>query len=482
MTFIDAQGIDFVLPNAPPLTLPPLSLIGESVKLLDTESMVEQLRVANEKAASAQQMLSTLMGGDEEDDQPGQADSILDAKRFLEQMDFEWDDVNVGMQEAVGRLAQFASDLAERVAVLSRWEHGFQYLPELSNGAALEVFVPDSYPAAANPTTTHIKNIGSNQAPNSAPSFAWWDPFVVVGRDDRSLFGWPSTSFESRALRAQRALVGHETWQVEQEFWGGIAIPTNYHLTASPNTPLTSPHRTMNTPWPNPTAAPGSVLGVAEGLADSLAMLDQAIAESDAGTGMIHATPFVMQYWMKTYPFIRDPGDPGVYTVNHNLMVPGYGYGGIGPDQVSRSLTDGDGATGAQSFVSASADFTANDVGRPITETSAFDVIPAGTYILAVLSPTNVLLSQEMTSTHGSIHFTIAGQGGRAGAAPQQWAYATEQVYYLKGDVITYPYDHREGSPLVTVDNSMDVRAERTWATITNKLLRAAVLVDTTQP
>ena len=26
---------------------------------------------------------------------------------------------------------------------------------------------------------------------------------------------------------------------------------------------------------------------------------------------------------MKTYPFIRDPGDPGVYTVDHNRHGPG---------------------------------------------------------------------------------------------------------------------------------------------------------------
>jgi hypothetical protein len=484
MGFTGRMGIDFVLPAPPPLVLPPLSLLDSATKLLDTEGLVERLRVVNEKAASAAQLLSDLVGGDEDEGGPpmGAADSVEDAKRFLTQMDLEAsDDIGSlidGMKQANVRLMQFASDLAGSVADLSRWENGFVYLPELSNDSGLEVFVPGSYPAEANPTVTSIKNTGSNQAPAQNP-FYWYDPFIVVARDERSLFGWPNTDFESRAQRAQRALRGHESWQVEQEFWCGEDCPTNYHLSASPNTPTTSPHRTID-PWPNPTPAPGTNLGTAYGLGQSLAALDQAIAESEAGTGMIHATPYVMQEWMRVYPFIRDPNLAGVYTVNHNLMLPGFGYGGTGPDQASRSLTDGSGATGSYSFVSATADFTTNDIGRLITETSSYGVIPAGTYINAVLSSTNVLLSQEMASTHGSIHFTIAGLGGRAMGGPQQWAYATEQVYTCRGDVTTYPYDLREGSPLVPVDDSIDVRAERTWATITNRLLRAAVLVDTT--
>lgn len=460
MGFNTVSGIDYTLPGSPPLVQPPLSLVDSSINLIDTQGLTEQLRVANEKAASAAEQLADLQGGDEERDQGGQADSEEDAARAIAQMESE-----------MKALQSLASDLGLRLAELSRWENGFVYLPELSNAAGL---------GRASNNSGATKKIGSNQAPAGSP-FYWYDPFNVIGRDDRSLFGWPNTDYESRAQRAQRALVGHEAWQIEEEFWSGVDVPTNYHLTASPNTPTTSPHRTIDA-WPNPTPAPGTTLGTAVGLAQSLAALDQAIAESDAGTGMIHATPYVMQEWMKSYPFIRDPGDPGVYTVNHNLMIPGYGYGGVGPDQANRSETDGSGTNASTAFTSASAAFTVNDIGRPIVETSAFGVIPAGTYIASITSPTAVVLSQPATATHGSVLFTVSGQGGRAGGAGVQWAYATEQTYKCRGDINTYPFDLREGSPLVPVNNSIDVRAERNWAILTNRLLRAAVLVDTTMP
>lgn len=485
MGFTSVSGIDFTLPSAPPLTAPPLSLPELAILLLDTQGQVEQLRVANEKAASAAQQLSDITYdagaehpdfdaastptpgevNDEGRDLPGQADSVADARRALVQLQSEYDSA-----------VAFRDDLAARVAELSRWEHGLVYLPELSNAASTSLFAPDS----GTPVTDGaLKPDANNQAPGSNPFF-WYDPFVAVALDDRSLFGYPNTDFESRALRARRALVGHEAWQVESEFWSGATIPTNYHLSASPNTPTTSPHRTIDA-WPNPTPAPGTVLGTAYGLAQSMAALDQAIAESDAGTGMIHATPYVMQEWMKLYPFIRDP-DGKVYTVNHNLLVPGFGYGGTGPDQATRSETDGSGTGAATGFTSASAAFTAYDVGRPITETSAYGVIPAGTYILSVTNGTTVVLSQPCGATHTGVHFTVAGQGGRAGGSPQQWAYATEQVYTLRGDIVTYPYDLREGAPLVTLDNSVAVRAERSWGCLTNRLLRAAILIDTTTP
>lgn len=484
MGFTSVSGIDFTLPAAPPLTQAPLSLPDLSLPLVDIEGLTERLRIAVEKAASKTMQLSdlnwqieniapvrqTVPNGqtarevllDEERDGGGQIDSVNDAKRTLAQLQSEY----ATLSEEVEAADAFASDLAKQLADLSRWEHGFVYLPELSNGAALEVFEPDS---------GATKNVGSNQAPAQSP-FYWYDPFIVVGRDERSTFGWPMTDFASRAMRATRALVGHEEWQVEQEFWSGVSIPTNYHLTASPNTPTTSAHRTIDA-WPNPTPAPGTVLGTAVGLAQSLAALDQAIAESDAGTGMIHATPYLMQEWMKTYPFIRDPSDPGVYTVNHNLMIPGYGYGGTGPDQASRTPTDGV-ANGTTTFTSATADFTDYDIGRPISGTD----IAAGTYIEAIVSATQVTLSQAATGSGTGLTFTISGQGGRANGAPQQWAYATERTYTLKGDVNVYPYDLREASPLVTVDNAVDVRAERSWSILTNRLLRAAVLVDTTVP
>ena len=53
-------------------------------------------------------------------------------------------------------------------------------------------------------------------------------------------------------------------------------------------------------------------------------------------------------------------------------------------------------------------------------------------------------------------------------------------VSRLAGDVMVYPADLRELSPDITQNNNVPVRAERSHAPITNRLLRSAVLVDTT--
>jgi hypothetical protein len=459
MGFSASSGIDYTLPAAPPLTQPPLSLLDLAIRLIDTQGLTEKLRIANEKAASAAERLADLPGGDEERDQGGEADSQEDAARTLKQLRSEY-------QQTADETSQFASDLANRLAELSRWEHGLVYTPELGNAEALETFAPDS---------GATKNEGSNQT--EAP-FYWYDPYVAVARDERSLFGWPNTDFGSRALRANRALLAHEPWQVEQEFWSGVRIPTNYHLTASPSTPTTSPHRTIDA-WPNPTPAPGTVLGTAVGLVESMSALDQAIADASAGNGMIHATPYLVQVWAGKFNYLRD-SDGKVYTVNHNLLVPGYGYAGTGPDAAGLTLTDLVISSSTTGATSATGGFDQTYIGRQVTVGSGgTGTLNSPTYIESVTDAHTVVLSQ-VAATSGTAHVSVSGMGGRVTGAAKQWAYATEQVYTLRGDVATYPYDLREGSPLVTVDNSIDVRAERSWGTVTNRLLRAAVLIDTT--
>lgn len=371
MTFSAVQGIDYALPAAPPLRLPPLSLLALADTLIDNEGLTSDI-------SRAQQQLASALSGNMELGSPGDA-----AARALAEMSA------TDHLDAVTQAEALVSERMKTAADLMRWEQGFLYLPELGLGG-LELFTPGS-------GTT--KATGVAQTP-----FAWWDPFVVVASDRRSTFGLPDVDLETRAQRALRGLMAHESWECESEFWAGNAVSTNFHLSASPSSLTSSPHRTVN-PWTNPTAAPGTTLGTAVGLRASLAALDQAIAESDAGVGMIHATPYLVQCWMSVYPFIRDSGGR-IFTVNGNIMVPGYGYPGTGPD------------TGA-----------------------------------------------VQTRTTG---------GG------QQWAYATEMVYKLRGDAQTYPWDFRQGAPSVNVNNVIEVRAERSWALVTNRLLRSAVLVDTT--
>ncbi len=444
------QGIDFTLDPGPPLVQPPLSLIGLSRTVLDLEDLVGQQQMAAEKALSAQSGLSEL------EDTPFDAEDSLALVARQEAVE--------AAQAAVQDGEAWLSAVNKRLADLQRWEHGFVYLPELSQSGGMSVWVPDSGTS---------KDDSNNQTP-----IGWYDPFVVVAKDARSAFGWPNTDIDSRARRAVRALQNHEAWDVEREFWSGVQIPTNWHLSASPSTPTSSAHRTT-TAWPNPDPASGTVLGTAYGLGTSLAALDQSIADSDAGTGIIHATPFLVQRWASVYSYLRDSGggpNAPVWTVNHNLILPGYGYPGTGPDVASRSVTDGV-LNSTTTVTSATATFTTFDIGSSISDDDG--EIPAGAYIVSVTSATSVVISAAATASEGSATLTIGASQARLGGNRYQWAYATDMVFTCNGAIQTYPWDWRQQSPDMTVDNLAPVRAERSWATITNDLLRAAVLVDT---
>lgn len=445
MTITATSGIDAVV-AAPPLTDPPLSLLMMTEVLVDNERQAEDRRVAAETAASAEMRLKLLAEA---------APDATSAEANLEQLRSEY-------EAALDVVAEYNETAAE----IERWTQGFVYLPELGNAEACEVISP--YGGSEQP-----KASGSNQ-----DATFWYDPFMAIGRDSRSVFGYPFTDYISRAMRAERAMRKHEAWQCEQEFWSGLAVPTNYHLTASPLTPTSSPRRTISA-FPSPDPAPGTILGTAVALGQALAALDQAIAESDAGTGFIHATPYLVQRWMAVYPFIRDT-DGKIYTVNHNLIVAGFGYGGLGPDSEAHGADDGVTTSGSTTFDSVDGNFTNLDIGRVITETDDSGRIPAGTYVLQVNSGTEIVLSQPATDDGTGITYSVAGVGGRAGGAPQQWAYATDAIFRLRGDVSHYPNDLRQMSPDVPVDNLAEVRAERPNAFISNQLLRATVLVDTT--
>jgi hypothetical protein len=451
----EVMGMDWTMPAAPPLTQPQVSILSEARTLINLEGLVARRQALVEKMASAAEQLEAFdMGGVVgDDDQPGEADSVEDARKALEQQMSEWQ----------GEMGSLVSTLAEQ----QRFEHGFVFLPELDDTSTI-TFTEDEFPAISNPTQGALKPVGPNQA-----LFLWYDPFLAVGLDSRSAFGWPNTDMASRVARCVRALLSYEATQAAYEFWTGTKVPTNLHLSASPNSSLTSPHRTLRYAFDDPTAPGGTVLGVPVSLSDSLAKLDQTIADTSSGTGMIHCTPYVAQKWMEVYPYVRDSsGD--IRTVNSNVIVPSYGYPGTGPDQASRSVADAV-TNSTTELTSATADFTLFDVGNPVEGAG----IPAGTVIASWVSATEVEMSQAATASASGVTITLPGVGGSSTGLVLQWAYATDFVYHLQGDVHTYPLDLREMSPDLPVDNLVEVRAERSHALITNNLLRAAVLVDT---
>lgn len=445
----DVNGIDWTMPNAPPLVLPPLSLLTEARVLINLEGLVARRQAAVERAASAVEQAEA----DLQDLRDNQADNVQDAELDLRNLRAQWDATIESLDTALKEQQQ--------------WERGFQWLPELPRGAVAGYTLDEGTPV----TDGALKAAGNNQTP-----WGWYDPFLLYALDARSAFGYPNESLETRSARATRGLIAHESFGCEREFWGGMLVPTNFHLSASPNSPQSSPHRTLAFPFPNPTAVPGTVLGDKISLSDSLAGLDQAIANSDAGTGMIHATPYVVQKWTQVYPYMQDKRTNNIITVNGNVIIPGYGYPGVGPDQASRTAADVVTTDGSADVTSAAdAQFSSLDIGQPIEG----DGIPSGTVILDVASATAATMSAPATAS-ATITATLPGMGGDATGSEFQWAYATDTVYQHKGDVHVYPASLLEMSPGLPVDNEIEVRAERTHALFTNYLLRAAVLVDTT--
>lgn len=406
------DGLDLALPDGPALLRPPLSLLDLAVPLVDVADINARARDAQEAARAA------------------------------------------------GRGDDYSSDEARALTAIDRWENGFTYTPELSREDSMELYVEGTLAVGVTPL---------KRTDFTTPPDAWYDPFEVVAHDTRSTFGLRADSYQARAQRAMRALLAHEAYMAEEEFWTGARVPTNYHLAGSPDTPLTSPHRTIDG-WGLPTAAPGTTLGVAVGLKRGMAALNQAIADADAGVGMIHATPYLVELWSSTAPGRFSQGQ--LFTINGNIIVPGYGYPGTGPNN---ARTFADGVTNTDTTLeSATAGFSYADVGAVV----AGEGIVEGTTIVSVTSPTEVELSDATTATATDIAVTVTNVA-RATGERYQWAYATDMVYKLKGAAHTLPHDVNETAPLVNVENTIEVRAERSWALITNQLLRAAVLVDT---
>jgi hypothetical protein len=267
---------------------------------------------------------------------------------------------------------------------LSRWVNGFQFLRELAGPAAGYAW------CQAAPMANEVNCDGPTVV----------SVFEAVMLDDRSTLGWKASDARDRVLRG---LLAHEAWRVENEWWTGALNPDNPHL-AQANAFC-------------PISAQADVAGdTATGLANSLGLLEQSLANSDAGQGIIHCTPYVFNAWATRggIPFRYDGATPGsstrIWTPNGNLVVPGYGYDGTGPSN-----------------------FYADDPDSQPTQWST-----------------------------------------------EQWAYATDMVDLLQAPVIIEPEGYEDMSPAIPVYNDIPWRATRPWAIFSNGWLRAAVLVDTT--
>lgn len=188
------------------------------------------------------------------------------------------------------------------------------YIASVSNATTVIL----SLPATATATLLNFL-IAGRPVVNNRPGKIRYDSFAVEAHDVCSTFGFPAGEYEARA---RRLLAARESKAVEAEWWVGLLFPQNPHLA-----------KVAGTNGTNATTLAG---GVAQGLRIALALLTQALADNNGGTGMIHARPFLVELWAGLQ-LIRVDGGGKIWTYTGNPVVAGTGYPGTGPNGEARA-------------------------------------------------------------------------------------------------------------------------------------------------
>ncbi|WP_432794462.1 hypothetical protein [Rhodococcus ruber] len=118
-------------------------------------------------------------------------------------------------------------------------------------------------------------------------------------------------------------------------------------------------------------------------------------------------------------------------------------------------FADGTLTNGSTTITSATANFTAGDVGSPIVQTTPRNegfCIPSGTTIASVTNATTAVLSKAATGTGSAINFSISN---RTPTTSQQWA-----TFYDSSDVLRF-----EMSPSILRTHGINWEARTTNAT-----------------
>jgi len=131
-----------------------------------------------------------------------------------------------------------------------------------------------------------------------------YEPFVLIGRDSCSTFGFQTADYEARA---RRHLAARESPGVEAELWTGALIAGN------------------------PALASGDSVALGAGLArrEALAALVQGLADRNVGRGMIHARPYLVELWGAANLLRVEQNR--LVTWSGHTVVAGSGYPGTGP-------------------------------------------------------------------------------------------------------------------------------------------------------
>jgi hypothetical protein len=143
-------------------------------------------------------------------------------------------------------------------------------------------------------------------APVARDGYRNYEPFTAIAADRCSAFGWAQADYEGRA---RRLLAARESKAAEVALWSAPGLPAA-----------------------NPRLVAGvavTTLGTSLARRLALATLVQGLADRNAGRGMIHARPRLVEAWGAD-GMLRIEGGKLVTTTGH-LVIAGTGYPGTGP-------------------------------------------------------------------------------------------------------------------------------------------------------
>lgn len=153
------------------------------------------------------------------------------------------------------------------------------------------------------------------------PATIRYDAFAVEAHDICGTFGFGAAEYEARA---RRTLAARESKAVEREWWTGTLSSANPHLA-----------KAVSTNGPATTTLSG---GAAQSLRVAFALLVQALADLNAGPGMIHARPFLCELW-GSLQLVRRDSSGKLRSACGVQVVAGAGYPGTGPAAEARTAT-----------------------------------------------------------------------------------------------------------------------------------------------
>lgn len=263
------------------------------------------------------------------------------------------------------------------------WENGFSF-----DADSCDVAGPQ--PIECGPLTP-AKNVVANAG------IVDYNPFLTFGVDRCSTMD----NGRDREGRARRNLIATESWQIEREFFDGVATKAHNEANGSPGDIALNPYLTDGE-----TASAAWMGSLPTTLA--LARLERALIDCLHGQrGMIHATPDVVTMW-QSGGALRVEGNT-LLTVLDTIVVPGSGYSGNGPDGTNDgpdvSWAYGTGLVYLQQgqIIDAHADFPQARVDRDVnTTTWRFERI-------------NALLFATCCVIGVAVDMTVAGNAGGGG-------------------------------------------------------------------